>query len=155
MNQEKIDFLKGEGLLNPRPERIAVPCFQTNPFFDPQDLPQVRYEMLRAVRAESASVVEICRQFGFSREYFYRLERAFMGHGYAALLGGSRGRPPIIAGKPDIVHFIVQRKIENPRLSGEDLREEILRVYEVDCSRRTVERILQKTGLEKGGPRSR
>jgi|SRR3990172_4353365 len=155
MNQEKIDFLTGEGFLNPRPERITAARFQTNPFFDPQDLPQVRYEMLRAVRAENASVVEICRQFGFSREYFYRLEHAFMGHGYVALLGGQRGRPPIIAGKPDLVNFIVQRKIEDPGLSGEDLRKEILRVYEVDCSRRTVERILQKTGLEKKGLRSR
>lgn len=151
MSQEKRDFLKGEGLLNPRPERITDPHFQTNPFFDRQDLPQVRYEMLRAVRAENGSVVEACRQFGFCREYFYRLEHAFMERGYVALLGTPKGRPPIIASRPDLVRFIVQRKIKEPGLSGEDLRQEILRLYKVDCSRRTVERILQKSGFEKGG----
>jgi transposase len=151
MNQQKTDFLKAEGLLNSRPERVTHPGFQTIPFFDPQDLPQVRYEMLRTVRAENGSVVEACREFGFSREYFYRLEHAFMERGYVALIGAPRGRRPIIASKPEIVRFIVQRKIEEPGFSGEDLRKEILRIYEVDCSRRTVERILQKTGFEKGG----
>ncbi|EFK11386.1 conserved domain protein [delta proteobacterium NaphS2] len=40
--------------------------------------------MLRVARVEKAAVTEACRLFGFSREYFYRLERDFMSNGYAS-----------------------------------------------------------------------
>ena len=153
MEQRKVDFLKCQGLLNPRPERVTHPLFETLAFFDPLDLPQVRYEMLRAARVEDASVAEACRLLGFSREYFYRLERAFMERGYVALAGSPMGRPPLLALNQEIVTFIVHRKLEEPTLSGEQLRKEILRDYKVDCSRRTVERIVAKVGVGKRGLR--
>lgn len=151
MSQAKKDFLDSEGLLNPRPERVADRLFQEVEFFDPLDLPQVRYEMLRRARVENRSVTEACRQFGFSREYFYRLERAFMERGYVALLGSPMGRRPLLALNQEIVNFIVHRKIENPKLSGEDLHKEILHLYKISCSRRTVERIIEKLGIGKKG----
>ncbi len=154
MSQQKVDFLRSEGLLNPRSERVTHPLFETLDFFDPLDLPQVRYEMLRAARVEGCSVVHACRLLGFSREYFYRLERAFTKRGYVALLGAPMGRRPLIALNQEIVNFIVHRKLEEPKLSGEQLRQEILRLYKVDCSRRTVERIVEKVGLGKRGARS-
>ena len=73
MAETKKAFLETEGLLNPKPERVRHPLFETLAFFDPLDLPQVRYEMLRAARAKTSSVAEACRLFGFSREYFYRV----------------------------------------------------------------------------------
>ena len=153
MAQQKTEFLRSEGLLNPRPERVIHPLFETVEFFDPFDLPQVRYEMLRAARVDEVSVVEACRQLGFSREYFYRLERAFVERGYVALLGSPKGRPPLLALNQEILNFIVHRKLEEPRVSGERLRKEILKLYKVDCSRRTVERIIEKMGFGKGGLR--
>jgi hypothetical protein len=36
-------------------------------FFDPRDLVQVKYEMLRRVRIDGASVSQAARDFGFSR----------------------------------------------------------------------------------------
>ena len=59
--------LKRTATLNPRPDSIADPLFKENPFFDPKDLLQVRYEMLRRHRVEGASVVEVASQFGVSR----------------------------------------------------------------------------------------
>ncbi len=153
MEQPKIDFLKSQGLLNPRPERVTHPLFKTLEFFDPRDLPQVRYEMLRAARVEQASVTKACKLLGFSREYFYRLERAFIERGYIALVGSPKGRPPLLALNQEIVHFIVHRKLEQPRMSGEELSKEILKLYKVDCSGRTVERIVAKVGAGKGGLR--
>jgi transposase len=154
MTETKKKFLQQEGLLNAKPERISHPLFETLGFFDPFDLPQVRYEMIRAGRVENISVADACKLFGFSREYFYKLERAFMARGYVALLGSTMGRRPIIALNQEIVNFIVHRKIEEPKLSGENLRQEIQRFYNVDCSRRTVERIVEKPGLPKRGHRS-
>lgn len=153
MADSKKKFLEQEGLLNPRPERISHPLFEKVDFFDPLDLAQVRYEMIRTARVESIPVAKTCRLFGFSREYFYRLERDFMARGYVALLGSTIGRRPIIALNQEVVNFIVHRKLEEPRVSGESLRQEIQRLYNVECSRRTVERIVEKLGLVKRGHR--
>lgn len=155
MTETKKKFLEQEGLLNPKPKRVSHPLFETLDFFDPFDLPQIRYEMIRAARVENISVAEASKLFGFSREYFYKLERAFMARGYVALLGSTMGRRPIIALNQEVVNFIIHRKIEEPKVSGENLRQEIRQFYNVDCSRRTVERIVEKLGLPKKGPRSR
>jgi transposase len=150
----KTKFLRKEGLINPKPERVTHSLFQTHEFFDPLDLPQVRYEMLRAARVEQATVSDACRLFGFSREYFYRLERDFMARGYVGLLGSSRGRRPLIALNQDLVNFIIHRKMTEPNLTGEDLRKELKTTYQIECSRRTVERIIEKLELGKKGART-
>ena len=152
MKKKKYKFLEKEGLLNQKPERISPSLFADNDFFDPIDLTQVRYEMLRCARIEKTPVAKACKLFGFSREYFYRLERNFMAHGLVSLLGSPKGRRPLIAINQEIVNFIVHRRIDNPKLSGDDLRKEILKLYKIDCSRRTVERIIERAGLGKKGP---
>src|ERR687888_298362 len=43
----KIRALLEEGTLNLTPEQVRDPKFQQNEFFDPRDLVQVKYEMLR------------------------------------------------------------------------------------------------------------
>lgn len=154
MTDSKKKFLEQEGLINPKPQRVSDPLFEKLEFFDPLDLPQVRYEMIRAARVENITVSEACKLFGFSREYFYRLERAFMARGYAALLGSTMGRRPLIALNQEVVNFMIHRKIEEPKISGEKLRHEIRHIYNVDCSRRTVERIVEKLGLTKKGHHS-
>jgi len=155
MKEPKRLFLEKEGLLNPKPERVSYSLFETLGFLDPFDLPQVRYEMIRSARVEKLSVSEACKLFGFSREYFYKLERAFMSRGYVAMLGSTMGRRPIIALNQEIINFIAHRKIEDPGFSGEKLREQIKGLYNVDCSRRTVERIVENLGLSKKKDRSR
>ena len=149
MRESKRVFLEKEGLLNPKPERVSHSLFETLDFFDSFDLPQIRYEMIRGARVDNMTVAEACKLFGFSREYFYKLERAFMARGYVAMLGATMGRRPIIALNQDIINFIAHRKIEEHALSGEKLRQEIQQLYNVDCSRRTVERIVEKLGLSK------
>ncbi len=153
MKNKKYEFLEKEGLLNQKPERIVTLRFADNDFFDPLDLPQVRYEMLRSARIEKIPVAQTCKAYGFSREYFYKLERNFKAHGLVALLGSPKGRRPLIAINQEVVNFIVHRKIDNPKLSGDDLRKEILQLYKIDCSRRTVERVIEKSYLGKKGER--
>lgn len=155
MNEAKREFLAGQGLLHAKPERVRHPLFGTVAFFDPHDLAQVRYEMLRTARVDAVTVAKACRLFGFSREYFYQLEREFMARGYVALLGAPRGRRPLIGVNQEIITFLVQRKIADPQLTGEQLRQELLSSYGIECSRRTVERVLEKLQLQgKRGRRS-
>jgi hypothetical protein len=147
-SQKKL-FLEKEGILNTRAERVNHPLFEDLEFFDPFDLPQVRYEMLRAAKVDNIPVAKACRQFGFSREYFYQLNRAFNEQGYYSLLGSALGRRPILAVNQEIVNFIMHRKFEDPKYSSEDLRKDIVGIYRVTCSRRTVERIIEKLDLQK------
>ena len=154
MEKSKLEFLKQENLENSRADRVTHELFKNINFFDPYDLPQVRYEMLRTVHAEDTSVVNTCKLFGFSREIYYRLERKFMEEGLVCLLGSSKaGRRPLIALNQEIVNYIVYRKIDSPDLSGADLCKEICEIYKVDCSQRTVERLLGTLHLSKKGGR--
>ncbi len=97
------------------------------------------------------SVSGACKAFGFSREYFYRLDRNFMGQGYAALLGSQMGRRPLILINQEIVNFIVHEKMKNPKVSADNLRKQIQKHYNVKCSIRTVERVVEKVGVGKKG----
>jgi len=47
MTDTKIKRLRQSGTLHPRPETVTDPLFQDLAFFDPHDLLQVRYEMVR------------------------------------------------------------------------------------------------------------
>jgi len=149
----KIEFLKQEGLINKNSDRIIHSEFtdEAIPFFDPYDLPQVKYEFLRNVRIVGESVTSVCKKFGFSREYFYKLERLFMERGYVALLNSPLGRRPILSLNQEIILYIVNKKNDNPKISGEQLRKEIMNYYKVECSRRTVERLIKQLNLDKKG----
>src|ERR1051325_9967641 len=60
-------------------------------FFDPSDIAQVKYEMLRCV-ANGQSVAEAVRAFGFSSHHsFYKARAAFKRLGLAGLLPNKRG----------------------------------------------------------------
>src|SRR2546429_5356023 len=47
--QPKRQTLRRHGTLNPQPESVTHSLFQNSDFFDPDDLLQVKYEMLRQV----------------------------------------------------------------------------------------------------------
>lgn len=48
----KSKALREQGCLHSRPEKVIDELFQQSDFFDPRDLIQVKYEMLRRVRVE-------------------------------------------------------------------------------------------------------
>jgi len=52
--------------LNPHPEQVTDPEFLASDLFDARDAVQVKYEMVRKVRAGSAPVTEAAAAFGYS-----------------------------------------------------------------------------------------
>ena len=56
---DKSGRLRGTGTLNPHPERVRDPRFAGSDFFDPRDLLQVRYEMVRLVRIDRVREVAL------------------------------------------------------------------------------------------------
>ena len=87
----KSEALKASGCLNPRPESVKDELFLGNDFFDPRDLLQVKYEMLRRVSVDQWSVTHASDVFGFARSSFYEAHATFHKEGVAGLLPQRRG----------------------------------------------------------------
>jgi hypothetical protein len=90
-NPYKQQLLRQLGTLNPRPQDVTHPLFQDSEFFDPHDLMQVKYEMLRQVRVERQGVSQTAREFGFSRPSFYQAQFTFEQGGLSGFLPHQRG----------------------------------------------------------------
>jgi hypothetical protein len=71
----KLTALTRSGTANARPKAVRSPAFIDSEFFDPRDLIQVRYEMLRRVRTEALSVTKVTKLFGVTRPTFYKSRR--------------------------------------------------------------------------------
>lgn len=136
------------GTLNPRPEAVTSERF-TQPFFDPHDSVQVKYEMLRAQRVEDLSVSEACRQFGFSRERFYQLREAFTQRGFSALVPAKRGRKGPTKLKGELLAFAQQQQRETPEIDPGRLATRIAERFGVVVHRTTVLRALKKKSAER------
>jgi hypothetical protein len=76
----KLAALRETRCLNPRPESVTDERFASCDFFDPRDLVQVKYEMVRAVREDDLPVTAAAAGFGLSRQSYYQAaERATRG----------------------------------------------------------------------------
>ena len=64
---QKSQALKQQNLLYPKASAVSDQLFQTLTFFDPRDLLQVKYEMVRRVHKDGWSVSRSAAAFGFSR----------------------------------------------------------------------------------------
>ncbi len=83
--------LSAQAAGHPHPETVTDPLFRDSAFFDPNDLVQVKYEMLRSVQTEGLAVVEAAQAFGFSRPVFYVTQALFQKEGLPGLLPRKRG----------------------------------------------------------------
>ena len=88
----KHKALRDSGTINPHPEKVTDELFTSNEFFDPRDLLQVKYEMLRRVRVDGQSVSQSALRFGLSRPTYYQAEKAYQEGGLPALWPGQSAR---------------------------------------------------------------
>jgi len=140
----KRKALREQGTLNRHPEKVTDGLFQENDFFDPRDLIQVKYEMLRRVSARDKTASEAARTFGFSRPSFYQAKSAFDGEGLSGLVPkkrGPRGGHKLTA---EVVKFVRQVLQEEGPLGSQSLAEKIRNRFGLRVHRRTVERALGK-----------
>jgi len=141
-NAAKIQTLRQQGVLNPHPEAVTDPLFQTGDFFDSQDMLQVKYEMLRRVEVEKAPVTEAAAAFGLSRPAFYQAQQAVAQQGLAGLIPRKRGPHGAHKLTPAILDFVLQQRAASPSLKTGELILRIQQQFGVDVHRRTIERHL-------------
>jgi hypothetical protein len=70
---------------------VRDPKFRAYDFFDPRDLVQVKYELLRRVSLEHASVTDATAEYGVSRPTYYQAKAHFATAGIAGLVPRKRG----------------------------------------------------------------
>ena len=140
----KSDRLKDAGVLNPQPERVLAPEFQIDTFFDPRDLLQVKYEMLRMVRQEGATKAEAAERFGLSRPTLYQAQAAYDRDGLVGLLPRQRG--PKGAHKLDarIMAFIDSHIDEGGPIQARRLALLVEAEFGLQVHPRSIERALQR-----------
>lgn len=140
----KADRLKQTGSLNRHPERVRAAHFQRSAFFDPRDLVQVKYEMLREVGHEGASKAAAAALYGVSRPTFYQALQAFTREGLAGLLPQRHGPKGAHKVTDEVLAFIAQRQAEDPALHAKALAAALRTELHLVVHPRSIERALAR-----------
>jgi transposase len=140
----KLRNLREQGAVNPRPQAVADDLFTASEFFDPRDLIQVKYEMLRRVEKDGQSVTKAAAGFGFSRPSFYQAQSALAQRGLAGLIPLKRGPKQARKLSVAVLEFVQQARRDDPSLSARDLVGRIQERYAVTVHPRTIERGLAR-----------
>jgi transposase len=150
----KVAALRADRSLNPRPEDVVDEVFGASEFFDPRDLVQVKYEMVRRARVDGVPVSHSAAAFGFSRPSFYQAAAAVDSHGLAGLVPARPGPRRAHKLTEEIVAFARQAREDDPALRSAALTELIAQRFGVSVHPRSVERALARVREPKsGGPR--
>jgi transposase len=140
----KVQALRAERSLNPRPEAITDERFAASEFLDARDLVQVKYEMVRRARVDGEPASRAAEAFGFSRPSFYAAQDALDRGGLAALVPARPGPRGAHKLTPEVVAFAREQRAADPKLSSQTLVELIAERFGVSVHRRSVERALTR-----------
>ena len=139
----KQQNLKQQGTFNRRCESVRAPLFDTSAFFDPEDLVQVKYEMLRRVQVDQDSVTESASAFGFSRLTFYQTKEAFQRDGLNGLTPRKRGPQKPHKLTAEVVRFIVEQLEDEPIPSWRVLAERVKERFDLVVNPRSIARVVK------------
>lgn len=141
----KTRVLQQEASLHPHPEQVTDELFSTQEFFDPRDLVQVKYEMLRRVQSEGQTVSQAAANFGFSRPSFYQVQTAFQQGGLPALMPQKRGPKQAHKLTAEVLLFLHQARQKDPFLRPTALALLVQEKYGITVHPRSVERALTRS----------
>jgi transposase len=149
MPDEKLKALRESRTLHPHPEQVRDPLFTSgSPFFDPRDLVQVKYELLRRVRVDGYSVSQATALFALSRPTFYAAQAAWERAGMSGLL-------PVPTG-PRHAHKLTEEIVAELQplaktRSSAELAAWLQQERHLSVHPRSIERALKRVA-KKGGP---
>lgn len=79
-------------------------------FFDPNDLMQVKYEMLRHITTDNWSIIKVTKTFGISLTTCYKLNINFQKLGLSSFVPDKRGPKINLKLTAEIIDFIKHQK---------------------------------------------
>jgi len=140
----KVESLREHGSLNAKPEDVKDAEFQGDEFFDPRDLVQVKYEMVRRVRTDGRTVTESTKAFGVSRPTFYQAQVGLKREGLPGLIPkkrGPRGGHKITA---KVLAFIQGERAKDSSIGPEKLLKLVEEQFDLTVHRSTMDRALDR-----------
>ena len=149
----KVEMLRAQRSLNPRPDAVVDDEFASSAFFDPRDLVQVKYEMVRRVQLEGAPVASTARAFGFSRPSLYDAAAAVEAEGLAGLVPQRPGPRRAHKLTGEVVAFVEQQLAVDASLKPRELVEAIEARFGIRVHPRSIERALVRERYPKSGGR--
>lgn len=144
----KLAALAQSGTAHRHPEAVHDPAWRAGTFFDPRDLVQVKYEMLRRVRIEGASIQAAAAAFGFSRPAFYRAQRAFAAAGLTGLIPQRPGPRHAAKLTEEVLDFVERAAQDDPAATTRDLLAAVRTRFGVVVHRRSLERARRRRGKQ-------
>lgn len=140
--RSKVRVLAEDGTLNPAPGKVGDPKFWEDGFFDPRDIVQVKYEMLRRVSVNKTSVTEASNEYGVSRPTFYQASADFEDAGLAGLVPRKRGPRGPHKLQVEVLAFLKAQVTPGEPIRARELTARIRARFGLDVHPRTIERAL-------------
>jgi len=147
--QTKRQALQASGTFNPRSAKVRHSLFQQSDFFDPQDLLQLKYETLRALKAEGSSIAQAANDFGLSRPTIYQAQAVFAERGVEGLLPHKPGPKHPRKLTAEVGQHLQELSQAEPELGAAELARRLQQRFKVKLHPRTIEKALQ-TKAKKG-----
>ncbi len=138
----KAEGLRQRGCLYPHPEQVTDELFALSEFFDPRDLLQVKYEMLRRVQIDGHAVSQSAARFGLSRPSYYQAQKAYESGGLPALLPKKPGPRRAHKLSTEVVDALRAALAEEPTLNSQALVQLVQERFGLSVHRRSIERAL-------------
>ena len=142
--EAKQQLLNEQNVLYQKADTVTDELFQTLDFFDPHDLIQVKYEMVRRVQKEGWSVTRAAAAFGFSRISYYTIQYAIETRGLMGLMPKKRGPKQPTKLTDAVLKFIEHHLEKDPSLNSQKLQALAATELGVEVHKRTIERALQR-----------
>jgi transposase len=140
----KANSLRRQGCLHPHPEKVSDELFRSTEFFDPRDLLQVKYEMLRRVRVDGHTVSRTAASFGLSRPSFYRAQEVYEEGGLPALLPRKPGPRRAHKLSEEIVEALRETLDQEPDSDAATLAAWVQQRFGISIHPRSIERALAR-----------
>lgn len=140
----KTEELKSNGTYNTRHTQVMAAHFKNGVFFDPEDILQVKYEMLRSVSSGECTVSQASRQYGLSRESFYKNKASYEAGGLQSLIPrktGPKGAHKLAACGCDFIDSYLR---QHPNASVSEINRKMQESTDIHVHNRTIERYLSK-----------
>ncbi len=140
----KVAALREDRTLNARPEAVRDDQFTSSQFFDPRDLVQVKYEMVRRVEVDRIAASRAAAAFGFSRPSYYQAARALAQRGMSGLVAAKPGPRKAHKLTEEVLEHLRTLLTADPSLRTSDLVEAVADQFGVRVHPRSVERALAR-----------
>ena len=143
----KEEILKSNGTFNKDSKSVIAEDFKSGIFFDPKDIVQVKYEMLRSVANNESSVSEASKKYGLSRQSYYVSKTSMEEGGIAGLLPRKTGPRNAYKLTDEGKQFIDSYTTSHPDAKTREINSVMLAETGISVHDRTVRRYLSKKSL--------